>query len=109
MTEWTRQHTVAEIVELLLANSVPSAPINDVKQLVNDPHIAGAREMFVDMLNPVGQPMKVVACPIKFSDTKATVRTTAPNLGEHTDEVLQDLAGLDPAQIAALRKSGALG
>ena len=109
VTEWTRQHTVAEIVELLLANSVPAAPINDVKQLVNDPHIAGAREMFVDMLNPAGQPMKVVACPIKFSDTKATVRTTAPNLGEHTDAVLQELAGLDPAQITALRKSGALG
>jgi len=109
VTEWTRQRTVAETVDLLLANSVPSAPINNVEQLVNDPHIAGAREMFVDMLNPMGQPMKVVACPIKFSDTKASVRTTAPNLGEHTDLVLQELAGLDKEQIAVLKKTGALG
>jgi len=109
VTEWTRQRTVAETVELLLANSVPSAPINNVEQLVNDPHIAGAREMFVDMLNPMGQPMKVVACPIKFSETKASVRTTAPNLGEHTEEVLQLLGGLDKEQIDALKKTGALG
>ncbi|HWR31647.1 MAG TPA: CoA transferase, partial [Negativicutes bacterium] len=109
VTEWTRQRTVAETVDLLLANSVPSAPINNVEQLVNDPHIAGAREMFVDMLNPMGQPMKVVACPIKFSDTKASVRTTAPNLGEHTNLVLQELAGLDKEQIAVLKKTGALG
>ena len=109
VTEWTRQRKVAEIVDLLLANSVPSAPINNVEQLVTDPHIAGAREMFVDMLNPLGEPMKVVACPIKFSETKASVRTTAPNLGEHTDEVLQQWAGLDELQIDALKKTGALG
>ncbi|MHC1761270.1 MAG: CaiB/BaiF CoA transferase family protein [Negativicutes bacterium] len=109
VTEWTGQRTVAEIVDLLLANSVPSAPINNVEQLINDPHIAGAREMFVDMLNPDGNPMKVVACPIKFSETKASVRTTAPNLGEHTDEVLKQLVGLDEKQISALKKAGALG
>ena len=109
VTEWTRQRKVAEIVDLLLANSVPSAPINNVEQLVTDPHIAGAREMFVDMLNPLGEPMKVVACPIKFSETKASVRTTAPNLGEHTDEVLQQWAGLNELQIDALKKTGALG
>ena len=109
VTEWTRQHKVAEIVDLLLANSVPSAPIYNVEQIVNDPHIAGAREMFVDMLNPEGHPMKVVACPIKFSETNATVRTTAPNLGEHTALVLQQLAGLNTEQIATLKNSGALG
>jgi formyl-CoA transferase len=88
---------------------VPSAPIYNVEQIVNDPHIAGAREMFVDMLNPEGHPMKVVACPIKFSETKATIRATAPNLGEHTNLVLQQLAGLDDQQIANLKNSGALG
>lgn len=109
VTEWTRGRKVAEIVELLLANSVPAAPINDVSQIVSDPHIAGAREMFVDMLNPDGNPMKVVACPIKFSETKASVRATAPQLGEHTEQVLRELAGLNAAQIAALKQSGALG
>ena len=109
VTEWTRQHKVTEIVDLLLANSVPSAPIYNVEQIVNDPHIAGAREMFVDMLNPQGHPMQVVACPIKFSETKATVRTTAPNLGEHTNLVLKQLAGLNEEQIARLNNSGALG
>lgn len=109
VTEWTRQRTVAEIVDLLLANSVPSAPINNVADLINDPHIAGAREMFVDMLNPDGNPMKVIACPIKFSETKASVRTTAPHLGEHTDDVLKELVGLDDARISSLKKAGALG
>lgn len=109
VTEWTHQHTVNEIVELLLANSVPSAPINDVAKIVADPHIAVDREMFVDMPTFDGQDMKVVACPIKFSDTKATVRATAPKLGAHTDSVLRDILNLDESTISSLKETGAFG
>ena len=109
VTEWTSKRTVNEIVELLLANSVPSAPINDVEKIVNDPHIAIDREMFVDMPTYDGQAMKVVACPIKFSDTKATVRETAPKLGAHTESVLRDILKFDESLIASLKETGAFG
>lgn len=109
VSAWTKTKTVDEIVEVLLANSVPSAPINDISRIVNDPHIAGAREMFIEISTPAGKNMKAVACPIKFSDTKATIRERAPKLGEHNDGVLRDLMGMDEAAIAQLRKTGALG
>jgi formyl-CoA transferase len=76
---------------------------------VNDPHIAGAREMFVEISTPAGKNMKAVACPIKFSDTKATIRQGPPKLGEHNDEVLRELMGMDDAAIEQVKKNGALG
>lgn len=109
VSAWTAEQRVDDIVDTLLANSVPSAPINDIKQIVNDPHIAGAREMFVELATPNGKTMKAVACPVKFSETKATVREPAPELGQHNEIVLRELLGLDDTAIAALKGSGALG
>ncbi|MDU4959494.1 MAG: CoA transferase [Sporomusaceae bacterium] len=109
VSDWTRTRTVEAAVATLLANSVPSAPINDISKIVSDPHIAGAREMFVEIATPAGKSMKAVACPIKFSETAATVRQAAPALGEHNDDVLRRLLNLDEAAIAKVRQSGALG
>jgi crotonobetainyl-CoA:carnitine CoA-transferase CaiB-like acyl-CoA transferase len=45
--------------------------------------------------------------PVRFSDTPGSVRRHPPLLGEHTDEVLQDL-GYTVAEIAKLRSDGAI-
>lgn len=109
VSQWTKTKKIGKIVELLLANNIPAAPINDVAKIVEDPHIAGAREMFVDMPSTGGDPMKVVACPIKFSDTKATVRAGAPKLGEHNETVLRELIGMDEERVAKLKQQGVFG
>lgn len=109
VSNWTETRSVDEIVETLLGSSIPSAPINDVARIVNDPHIAGAREMFVDMITPLGDPMKAVACPIKFSDTKAAIRSNPPTLGEHNETVLRDILGLAEDRIQQIKNAGALG
>ena len=109
VTEWTLKHTIKEIVDLLLTHSVPCAPIYTIDQVVNDPHIAVAREMIVDIDHPVKGTMKVVNCPIKFSDTKTSIRFTAPKIGEHSMEIVTDLLGKSPDEIEALKKSGAFG
>lgn len=109
VTQWTSERTVNDIVDLLLAHSVPCSPIYTVDKVVNDPHIAGAREMIVEMDHPIEGKMKVINCPIKFSDTKPTIRSTAPHLGEHTEVVLQDLLGMSKEEVARLKESGALG
>jgi len=109
VTEWTSVRTVDDIVELLLAHSVPCSPIYTVDKVVNDPHIAEAREMIVEMDHPIEGKMKVINCPIKFSDTKPTIRSTAPHLGEHTETVLQELLGMSKDEVARLKESGALG
>jgi len=109
VTAWTSQRTIADIVARLSAYSVPCAPIYTIDKIVADPHIAGAREMIVDMDHPLGGTMKVVNCPIKLSATKPAIRMTAPNLGEHNEEVLTGIIGLSPDEYRAVKKSGALG
>ena len=109
VSEWTKKRKVEEIVEYLLSYSIPSAPIHDVSQIVNDPHIAGAREMFVEMMTPKGDSMKAVATPIKFSETRATVRTGPPKLGEHNETILKEILGLSEEQIAELREKKIFG
>jgi formyl-CoA transferase len=109
VSQWTKEKNVDDIVEVLLQKSIPAAPINDVPRIVTDPHIAAAREMFVDVKTPNGDMMKVVACPIKFSETKARILTPPPKLGEHTDAILSEFLGLDKDDISVLKQKGALG
>lgn len=89
VTQWTSRNTKEDIINLLLANSVPCAPIYDVEQIVNDPHIAQARGMIVDVGHPVEGQMKVVGCPIKFKENPVDTFLTAPALGEHTEEIIK--------------------
>ena len=49
--KWTTQHTIDECVELILAAGVPASPINDLKRVTTDPHIAGARDRKSTRLN----------------------------------------------------------
>lgn len=109
VTKWTKDKKVDDIVELLLANSIPSSPIYTVDRIVKDEHIAIDREMFVGMKTPQGSDMKAVACPIKFSDTKAAVRKGPPGLGQHNEEILNQVLGLGEEEINKIKASGALG
>jgi crotonobetainyl-CoA:carnitine CoA-transferase CaiB-like acyl-CoA transferase len=109
VTEWTLKHTIAEIVDLLLLHSVPCAPIYTIDKVVNDPHIAIAREMIVDIEHPIEGSMKVINNPIKFSDTKTSIRFTAPKVGEHSKEIITNMLGKSEAEFENLKKSGALG
>ena len=106
--EWTRQHTVQEITDLLLEAGVPAAPIFNIEQVTKDPHIAGAREMFVNTVHPKAGPITLTGPHIKLSDTKASVRTPAPALGEHNEEILSTMLGLSAAEVAGLKSEGVL-
>ena len=93
VTEWTGSRSMKEIIELLLANSVPCSPIYTVDQIVTDPHIAGAREMIVDIPHQVSGSMKVVNCPIKLTENPARIVSAASKLGQHNAEILDRIAG----------------
>lgn len=104
--EWTVTKTVKEIVDALLAAGVPAAPINNIAQVVADPHIAGAREMFVEVDHPKAGKMKITGSHIKLSETKPCIKTPAPLLGQHNNEVYQELLGLSMEEIAAMKEDG---
>jgi len=90
---------------LLEANDIPCGPINDYAQVFADPHVV-AREMVVETDHPTLGRLKTLGSPIKMSATPADVSRRAPQLGEHTDEVLRE-AGFSADEIVALRQSGA--
>jgi formyl-CoA transferase len=91
----------AEWVELLNAKGVPSGPILDVKQVFENEQIQHLR-MAVPVQHPALGEIRVQAPPVTLSRTPASVRTHAPDTGEHTDEILGEL-GFSGEQIAALR------
>ncbi|MCC8193825.1 MAG: CoA transferase [Deltaproteobacteria bacterium] len=106
--EWTRTVTSEEVVDALLAAGCPAAPINTIDKLVDCPHIAGAREMFVDVEHPKAGKMKITGSHIKFSDTPTAIKTPAPLLGQHSTEVYGELLGYTDEVIEALRKDGVM-
>ena len=91
---------------LLETNDIPCGPINDYGQVFADPQVL-AREMVVETEHPTLGRLKTLGSPIKMSATPPDVCRRAPQLGEHTDDVLAE-AGLSRVEIAALRQSGAV-
>ena len=79
-------------------------PINSVADLASDPQVL-ANDYLVDLDFPGLGPVKVTGFPVQFSETPAKVRSAAPALGEHTDEVLGDLLGFSAADLDDLRRS----
>jgi formyl-CoA transferase len=73
--------------------------------VLSDPHLR-ARQMIVDVDFPTrGTTYQTVGCPIKLSDSPASI-SRPPLLGEHTDEVLATLCGVDAETLARLHGSG---
>jgi crotonobetainyl-CoA:carnitine CoA-transferase CaiB-like acyl-CoA transferase len=94
-------------LEGLESIKVSGGPINKLDQVFDDPQTR-ARGMEIAMPHPAagGAPVKMIGSPIKMSETPVEYRHTPPMLGQHTDEVLRELLGLDDAELAALREKG---
>ena len=100
--EWTTQRTVADIVDLILSKGIPAAPLYNVKQITEDPHIAQAREMFIEVDHPIIGKMKVNGNPIKLMDMMPRVNCPAPTLGQHNEEIYKEFLGLSDEEYQAL-------
>jgi len=100
--------TYEEWEALLTKNGIPVGAINNLAQVVEHPQVK-ARGAVVEIDHPRAGKLRMVGVPVRLSATPGSVRTPAPALGEHTDEVLRDLLGLSAPEIDALRAAGALG
>lgn len=85
---WTKERNIDDIVDILLAVGIPAAPVNTIDRVVADPHIAVAREMFVEVEHPVAGKMKLTGNQLKFTNRKVKIDRPAPTLGQHTEEIL---------------------
>ncbi len=97
-----RQRSRSDWIATLEAIGVPCGPINDLADVFADPQVI-AREMRLDLPHPTAGQVSVPASALKLSATPVSYRSAPPLLGQHTEEVLKELAGQSDADLAALK------
>jgi len=103
--EWSKTLTSADLEELLNEHAVPNGKIYTAPDMLADAHFA-ARDAIVTMAHPLLGDFPMQNVVPKLSDTPGEVRWVGPELGEHTDEVLTKVLGLDADAVADLRERG---
>jgi len=102
MNGWIIERTNAEAIAALDAARVPSGPVLQLCQVLNDPQVQ-ARDMLQYVDYPgAPKPVPLANTAVRLSATPGGIRRRAPTLGEHTDEVLGEL-GFSAEEIARLR------
>jgi formyl-CoA transferase len=105
INDWTRTVDLAPLEALLEANGVPCGLIYTAPDMLADPHFK-AREAIVEVPHPDFGHLKMQNVAPRLSDTPGLVRHAGPELGEHTDEVLQGVLKLDAAVLDGWRARG---
>jgi crotonobetainyl-CoA:carnitine CoA-transferase CaiB-like acyl-CoA transferase len=105
----TAKKTAREWLDGLTERGVPCGPINKLDQVFADPQVRH-REMQVSVPYPgaKGGQVDLIGNPIKYSKTPVSYDRPPPRLGEHTEEVLEELLDMAPDEIARLRDAGAI-
>ena len=97
----TSQEWMTELEKL----KIPTGPINTLDKVFSDPQVL-AREMLAEIPHPTAKRLKMVASPMKLSNTPCEITKHPPLLGEQTDEVLKEKFGYSEDKITELRKNG---
>jgi crotonobetainyl-CoA:carnitine CoA-transferase CaiB-like acyl-CoA transferase len=87
LAEHLLTRTNAAWLESLHAADIPCCPVNSLEALFEDPHLT-AVGLFQDVEHPTEGTLRMARFPVQFSQTPASLRRLAPNLGEHNDELL---------------------
>jgi formyl-CoA transferase len=103
---WTRTKTKWEAFTALNAIDVPSGPVLDTKDLIDDVDLRAAG-MIVEVEHPERGSFKTVGCPFTLSDSPVEVRRP-PLLGEHNAEILHDLLDFPEEELGRLTAAGAV-
>lgn len=105
VADWTRTQELAALLALLEANGIPCGRIYRPPEMLADPQFA-ARDSIVTTDHPVFGPVRMQNTFPRMSDTPGKVRWPGPPLGEHTEAVLKEWAGLSSEAVADLRSRG---
>ena len=97
----------AEWLTALEAAKVPCGAINNLAEVVADPHVQ-ARHMITSWNHPIEPKLRLMASPLKLSETPVRTDLPPPLLGQHTDEVLTQLLGYSATQLAQMRGQGVI-
>ena len=107
ITNLTQQHTTQFWLDGLEKLHVPCGPVNTIKDVFDDPQIQH-REMEVSMPHPLSGKGEVslIGSPVKMSETPVSYRNAPPTLGQHTDEILEEILSMDENERRVLADNG---
>jgi len=105
--EWTRSLGRDEIFAITRRHRIPSAPVRDLREVMNDPHMH-ERGMLEHIEHPELGDIVVPTSPLRFHGADTIETTPSPKLGQHNDEVYGSWLGLSAEEIAALRAEGVI-
>ena len=106
LNELFSKKPVSYWLEVLSREKIPCGPIYTIPEVFSDPHVKH-RNMIWELPH-LGDILKLVASPLKFRNYSVSPKAPPPTLGQHTEEVLKGILGLDDGRIEALRAAGAI-
>jgi crotonobetainyl-CoA:carnitine CoA-transferase CaiB-like acyl-CoA transferase len=106
LAERIHRMTKADVVRTLREANVPVGPINDLREVFNDP-VVRHLGLIAEVDHPTVGRVRAPGIPFRMSGTPGSVRSAPPRLGEHTEEVLREI-GYSDGEIADLRAQGAV-
>ena len=86
---------------------LPSGPINELDKVFENEQIK-SREMCIELPHPIDNKVSILNTPIKIPTAPTKTHKAPPTLGEHTEEILHDMIGIDQDTIAKLKGEGVL-
>ncbi|EPE26855.1 CoA-transferase family III (CaiB/BaiF) [Glarea lozoyensis ATCC 20868] len=103
----TKTKTTQEWLDVFEGSGLPYSAVNDIQGTLNHKHVL-ARDMVKEMNHDWCGDIKMVNTPVKYSESKPSIRTAPPILGQHTKQVLREDLGLSEEDIEALVAEGAV-
>ncbi|KAJ1329859.1 succinate--hydroxymethylglutarate CoA-transferase [Microdochium nivale] len=103
----TATKTTQEWLQIFEGTGLPYAKVNDLKDTLEHEHVL-ARGMVQEFEHPTCGPLKLISSPVKYSRTQPSIRSLPPLLGQHTDEILSDVVGMDAAEIQRLKDTNVI-
>ncbi|MBW1685983.1 MAG: CoA transferase [Deltaproteobacteria bacterium] len=100
-----KEKSAAEWIRLGNEKNFPMAPVNTPKTIADDPQFKDRFPLYPHEKHSID----MLPFPVKFLDEELPAPSTAPTVGEHSEEVLRTVLGYDDEKIAKLREAGTLG
>ncbi|CDH43951.1 MAG: CoA transferase [Candidatus Competibacteraceae bacterium] len=102
--DWCGSLTREEILQRCFTTGAPAGPLNNIADIFGDRQFHARRNVVAIDDEDLGETIIVPAVIPRLSKTPGQIRHLGPKLGQHTEEVLKDLLGMDSAEISELRK-----